>query len=263
MALAQTLRRALAGALLLALPAAATLSPATARADDLVVFAAASLKNALDDIAATYTDATGTALAISFAGSSALARQIEGGAPADLFISANVDWMDALQDEGLIAAGSRRDLLRNTLVLIASGKDAAAVTLGPDLDLAALLGGGRLAMALVEAVPAGIYGKAALTSLGLWESVAPAVAQADNVRAALALVARGEAPYGIVYATDAVADDNVTVVATFPEDSHAPIIYPAALTAGTDNDAAQDFLDFLSSDIARPLFQRQGFTVIE
>ena len=118
-------------------------------------------------------------------------------------------------------------------------------------------------MALVEAVPAGIYGKAALTSLGLWERVAPAVAQADNVRAALALIARGEAPYGIVYATDAVADDNVTVVATFPEDSHAPIIYPAALTAGTDNDAAQDFLDFLLSDIARPLFQRQGFTVIE
>ena len=266
MAFVQTLRRAVAGALLfalLALPAAATLAPGTARADDLVVFAAASLKNALDDIAAAYTEATGTTLAISYAGSSALARQIEGGAPADVFISANVDWMDALQDEGLIKPESRRDLLRNALVLIASGKDAAGVPLGPTLDLAALLDGGRLAMALVDAVPAGIYGKAALTSLGLWDSVAPAVAQADNVRAALALVARGEAPYGIVYATDAVADDNVTVVATFPEDSHAPIIYPAALIAGTENDAAPEFLDFLSSDTARPLFERQGFTVIE
>ena len=234
-----------------------------AKADEIVVFAAASLKTALDDISAAWTQATGHAAAISLAGSSTLARQIGQGAPADVFISANVQWMDALERDRLIAPDSRRDLLRNSIVLVAHGKKAAPVTIGPGFDLAGLLGDGRLAMAMVASVPAGIYGKAALTSLGVWDSVAAKVAQADNVRAALTLVARGEAPYGIVYATDAAASDNVTVVGTFPSDTHPPIVYPAALVkTAADKPAARDFLSFLASDRARTLFEKQGFVVI-
>ncbi|MEZ5867942.1 MAG: molybdate ABC transporter substrate-binding protein [Defluviimonas denitrificans] len=198
-------------------------------AEEVVVFAAASLKNGLDDFAARWGAETGNTVTISYAGSGQLARQIVAGAPADLYLSANVGWMDEVEKAGLIQKGARADLLGNTLVLIAHGKGAAAVDIGPDLDLVGLLGGGKLAMALVDAVPAGQYGKAALGALGLWEGVAPSVAQADNVRAALALVSTGEAPFGIVYATDAAASDNVTVTATFPEGSHPPIIYPVAL----------------------------------
>jgi molybdate transport system substrate-binding protein len=237
--------------------------PAVASAEEIVVFAAASLKNALDDVTVAWTAAGGEAVAVSYAGSSALARQIQQGAPADLFISANVDWMDTLEEDGLIAAGTRQDLLRNRLVLIAHGKDRAKVEIDAAFDLTALLGEKRLAMALVDAVPAGVYGKAALTSLGLWESVAPQVVQADNVRAALALVARGEAAYGIVYATDAVAEDNVTEIATFPAETHAPIVYPVALTSESTHPAAADFLAFLASRNARPLFERQGFVVLD
>jgi molybdate transport system substrate-binding protein len=245
--------------LLLVLAAAALLASRPAAAADLLVFAAASLQTALDAAAAQWNPRPEADVTISYAASSALARQIEQGAPADVFISANVEWMDLLEDEGLIDPASRRDLLGNRLVLIAHGAGAPAVELGPGLDLAALLGDGRLAMALVDAVPAGIYGRAALTSLGLWEAVAERVAQTDNVRAALALVARGEAPYGIVYATDAAAEPGVTVVASFPEASHPPIVYPAATTAGAAGDAAA-FLDFLASDAARPAFAAQGFT---
>ncbi|MBJ3776690.1 molybdate ABC transporter substrate-binding protein [Acuticoccus mangrovi] len=237
--------------------------PAAASADEVVVFAAASLKNALEDVADAWHEETGGTATISFAGSSALARQIQAGAPADVFISANVGWMDTLEEDDLIIADTRRDVLANSIVLIAADPDAAPVTLEPGVDIAGLLDGGRLAMALVDAVPAGIYGKAALTSLGVWDDVAPQVAQADNVRAALALVARGEAPYGIVYATDAAAEPAVKVVATFPADTHPPIIYPAALTTGTDDPDAADFLDFMSSPAAAPLFERQGFKVIE
>jgi len=229
----------------------------------VVVFAAASLKNALDDVVAQWEAETGGAVTVAYAGSSALARQIQQGAPADVFISANVAWMDELEADGLIRPGSRRDLLRNRLVLIAHGRDAAPVEVAAGFDLPGLLGDGRLAMALVDAVPAGLYGKAALSALGVWDSVAPRVAQADNVRAALALVARGEAPYGIVYATDATADDNVTVVATFPAESHPPIVYPAALAAGSDAGDAAALLAYLGSAPARPLFERQGFTVID
>lgn len=246
---------ALGAALALALAAAAPM----ARAGETTVFAAASLKNAMDEIAAAFAAETGDTARVSLAASSALARQIQQGAPAEVFVSANTAWMDRLEADGLLVEGTRVDLLRNTLVLVAPGADAAAVALS---DLGALIGEGRLAMALVEAVPAGIYGKAALESLGQWQALAPRVAQTDNVRAALALVAAGEAPLGVVYATDAVAEDRVSVVATFPEDSHPPIVYPVARLAGPENPAADRFLAFLQGPAARAAFERQGFAVI-
>lgn len=245
-----------------ALAAALSLGAAPALADEVTVFAAASLTDALDRIAADWTDAGGAAVVTSYAGSSAMARQIREGAPADIFISASPDWMDALEASGDLRPGTRRDILGNRLVLIAHG-DADPVTIDADLDLPALLDGGRLSMALVDAVPAGIYGRAALTHLGLWEAVAPLVAQSDNVRAALAFVARNEAPLGIVYATDAAAQDAVSVIGTFPADSHPPITYPAALTAQSDAAQAQAFLDHLSSDAAREVWARFGFTLPE
>ena len=231
-------------------------------AERVTVFAAASLANALAEIEADFEAATGHDAVISLAGSSALARQIQQGAPADIFISANPGWMDALETEGLIAPGTRRDLLTNALVLVAADRQAAPVEIGPRLDLAGLLGDGRLAMALVEAVPAGIYGKAALESLGLWKAVAPQVAQADNVRAALALVAAGAAPYGIVYATDATAEPRVARIGTFPAESHPPIVYPVAAIGAQATEAAADFLDYLSGAEARAAFARQGFGVV-
>lgn len=240
------------------------MAPIQAAADELVVFAAASLTTALDRVAAGWTAETKHVAVISYAGSSALARQIQQGAPADIFISASVDWMDAVADSGDLRADTRRDLLGNTLVLIAHGKDAAPVTVDAKLDLAGMLGDRRLAMALVDAVPAGIYGKAALTSLGLWDDVEERVAQTDNVRAALALVARNETPFGIVYATDAAAEDDVSVIGTFPATSHEPIVYPAAITAESRSPAvAQDFLDYLGSNAARAIWEAEGFTVIE
>ncbi|WP_249692501.1 molybdate ABC transporter substrate-binding protein [Stappia sp. WLB 29] len=249
-------------ALLLAVMLVLSAGRGTARADDVLVFAAASLKNAMDEIAPAFEAATGDKLVVSPAGSSALARQIQAGAPADLFISASPDWMDALEADGLVQSATRIDLLANAIVLIAHGRDAAPVEISPALDLGALIGEGRLAMALVDAVPAGVYGKAALKSLGLWESVSPKVAQADNVRAALALVAAGEAPYGIVYATDAAAEDNVTVVGTFPADSHPPIVYPAAVMAQSDKPAATAALAYLRGREARAAFEKQGFVVL-
>jgi molybdate transport system substrate-binding protein len=235
-----------------------------ARAEEpVLVFAAASLKNALDAVVGKWRTDTGKAVMISYAGSSALARQIQQGAPSDIFVSANVDWMDRLEAEQLIKPETRRDLLGNRLVLIAAGKDAAKVDIKPGFDLLGLLDGQRLAMALVDAVPAGIYGKQALTELGLWDAVEPRVAQLDNVRAALAWVARGEAPYGIVYATDAAVENNVAVVGTFPADSHEPIIYPAALMASSESRDAPAFLEYLSATEARKLFEQFGFTVLE
>ncbi len=240
----------------------AAFTPLKAAADDITVFAAASLKNAMDDVAALWTSETVHTATVSLAGSSELARQIQQGAPADIFISANTDWMDTLKADGLLAAGTRFDLLGNSIVLVAHGSDAPPVEIAPGFDLSAMLGEGRLAMALVDAVPAGIYGKAALTSLGVWEQVEPKVAQADNVRAALAFVSIGEAPMGIVYATDAVADNDVTVVGTFPADTHPPIIYPAAAVSASDNPLNGAFLEFLQGDTARVAFERQGFTVL-
>lgn len=234
-----------------------------AHAEDVTVFAAASLKNALDRIASDFTAETGDRVAVSYAGSSQLATQIVAGAPADLFISANIGWMDEVEKAGLIADGTREDLLGNTLVLIAHGKDVAPVEIGPETDLPAMLDGGKLAMALVDSVPAGQYGKAALENLGLWDGVQADVAQADNVRAALALVSTGEAPLGITYATDAVADDNVTVVGAFPQDSYPTIIYPAAMMKDAQSEAARAFYDALSGDTATEAFEAQGFTVLK
>lgn len=231
----------------------------TAAADTVVVFAAASTKTALDQIAAEFTQTTGHDVVLSYAGSSALARQITQGAPADIFISANIDWMDAVEAEGLIEDGSRRDLLGNRLVLIGSAESAASVELA---DLPEALGNERLAMGMVDSVPAGIYGKAALDTLGLWADIQPQVAQMDNVRSALALVALGEAPFGIVYATDALADPSVHVVADFPTDSYPAIVYPVADITGRDSEAENAFLDCLSSPAARALFEAQGFTVL-
>src|SRR6056297_844115 len=206
--------------------------------------------------------ATGHDLIVSLAGCSALARQIQQGAPADIFISANPDWMDAVEAEGLVETGTRFDFLSNSIVLIAAGTDAQPAGIGPDMDLAGLLGDGRLAMALVDSVPAGIYGKAALENLGLWAGIEAQVAQADNVRAALAFVATGEAPYGIVYATDAAAEDTVSIVGTFPADTHPPIVYPAADLANRDTPAETEFLEYLRGPEARAAFERQGFTVL-
>jgi molybdate transport system substrate-binding protein len=238
------------------------LSPA-AHADEVVVFAAASLRNALDVVTTAWTEGTGKTAVVSYAASSALARQIEAGAPADIFVSADLDWMDYLAAAGLIDPASRRSLLGNRLVLVASGGGAASVAIGPGVDLAGALDGGRLAIADPAAVPAGRYAKAALQGLGLWDGVADQLAPTENVRAALALVATGEAPLGIVYATDAVAEPGVTVVGSFPPDSHPPIIYPVARIAASDNPAARDLLGFLVTDAARAAFEAQGFTVLE
>lgn len=253
-----------AAALILALPLSATFTPHAARADEVLVFAAASLKTALDDVKAAFEAETGDEVSVAYAGSSALARQILAGAPSDIFISANIKWMDAVEEAGLLAEGSRRDLLGNRIVLVAPTADTPAGAVDLDLSAESLterLGDGRMAMALVDAVPAGIYGKAALETLGLWDALAPHVAEADNVRAALALVARGEAPLGIVYATDAAAEPRVTVLATFPEESHPPIIYPAARLAAS-GEAAAAFLDFLATPEARARFEREGFAFL-
>ncbi|WP_113912988.1 molybdate ABC transporter substrate-binding protein [Roseovarius dicentrarchi] len=237
-------------------------SPLRAAADEVTVFAAASLTDALGVVGEAWMAETGNTAIFSFAGSSALARQIQEGAPADIFISASVSWMDEVEGSGDLRDGTRRDILGNTLVLIAHGQDAAPVTIDADLDLAGMLGDERLAMALVDSVPAGVYGKAALTALGLWDSVEPLVAQADNVRAALAFVAQNEAPYGIVYATDAAVQDDVSIVGTFPAGTHDPITYPAAITAQATSGQAQAFLDYLSSGAARAIWEEYGFTVL-
>ena len=231
--------------------------------EEVVVFAAASMKTALDGVAADFQAATGHKVTISYGGSNALAKQILEGAPADIFLSAAVNWMDEVEKAGLLADGTRTDLFGNRLVLIAHGANAAPVQIGPGLDLAALLGDGKLSMAMVDAVPAGQYGKATLESLGLWSAVAPSVAQSENVRAALALVSAGEAPFGIVYATDAASDDNVSVVGTFPADSHAPIVYPGAVLKTAEDDADLAFFKALSQDAADAKFTAQGFSILK
>ncbi|WP_152044574.1 molybdate ABC transporter substrate-binding protein [Aureimonas psammosilenae] len=236
--------------------------PALAQEKGPTVFAAASLKNALDDINAAWTKTSGKTATVSYAASSALAKQIEAGAPADIFFSADLDWMDALAKKDLIKADSRTSLLGNSIVLVAPADNATPIDIKPGFPLAASLKDGRLAMGSVASVPAGKYGKAALEKLGVWDSVSTRIAEAENVRAALLLVSRGEAPLGIVYKTDAAADNGVAVVGTFPADSHPAIVYPVALTASAQNKDAQGFLDFLKSAEAKGLFERQGFTVL-
>jgi molybdate transport system substrate-binding protein len=237
--------------------------PVEAQPRPVLVFAAASLKNALDDITAQYERETGRKVSVSYAASPALARQIESGAPADLFISADLDWMDYLQARNLIKTETRANWLGNRLVLVAPKISTATVTIGPGLSLTELLGDGRLAMADPKTVPAGKYGRAALESLGIWQSVENRLAQTENVRAALALVSRGETPLGIVYQTDAAADPNVRIAGTFPENTHPPIVYPIALTAQSANTDAAAFLAYARSPVARPLLEKQGFTILK
>ncbi|WP_441479393.1 molybdate ABC transporter substrate-binding protein [Bosea sp. 2KB_26] len=237
--------------------------PAQAQGKELVIFAAASLKNALDEAAANWVKESGKpAPKISYAASNALAKQIEQGAPADIFMSADLDWMDYAASKNLIKPDTRVSLLANRIALIAAKDSATKVELRPGVDLATVLGSGRLAMGNVDSVPAGKYGKAALEKLGGWDKIKDKVAQADNVRAALLLVSRGEAPLGIVYTTDAAADPQVKVVATFPEDSHPPIIYPVAVTKDSVNADAQSFLTYLRGSAAKGSFEKQGFTVL-
>lgn len=250
---ARSIWLALALSTALAMPASAT---------EITVFAASSLKTALDAIAADWQKTSGDTVTISYESSAKLAKQIQEGAPADLFISASKQWMDVLADAKLIKPDSRKDILANTLILVAADKAAAKVDLVKGVDLAKRVGDSKLAMAMVDSVPAGQYGKEALTNLGAWDAVEPKVAQAENVRAALKLVDTGEAAYGIVYASDAKADAKVTVVGTFPDNSHKPIVYPAALTT-TAKPEAQAFLDDLSSDAAGKIFTAQGFIVLK
>ena len=235
---------------------------ATVRAADVTVFAAASLKEAMDAQAKRFEKSTGNRAVVSYGASNALARQIEAGAPADLFISADRDWMDYLEQRHLIEPATRVDLLSNALVLVEPAFAATTLRIGPGFGLAAALGVGRLAMANPDAVPAGKYGKSALVHLGVWSGVAKHVARAENVRAALALVSRGEAPFGIVYRTDALADKGVKIVDTFPSGSHPPIVYPAALVAGSKSAAARALLDDLRSAPARVVWMRYGFGVV-
>jgi len=235
---------------------------AGAQNKDVLIFAAASLKNALDDVAAQWQRETGKKVAISYAASNTLVRQIEQGAPADIFMSADLDWMDYGQRKDLIKVETRSNLLGNRIVLIAPKDSRISVNIEPGLDLAAMLKGGRLAMGNVDAIPAGKYGKAALEKLGAWEGVKDKIAQAENVRAALLFVSRGEAPLGIVYQTDAASDPGVKIVGTFPENTYPPIIYPVALTKGSAHPDAQTFLNYIRSPAARPAFERQGFTVL-
>ncbi len=240
----------------------AAAGPASAQGRDVVVFAAASLKNALDEVAAQWQRVTAKKAVISYAASNTLIKQIEQSAPADIFISADLAWMDYGQQKGLIKPESRFNLLGNRLVLIAPKGSNVSADIRPGFDLSALLKGGRLAMANVDAVPAGKYGKAALEKLGAWNAVKDKIAQAENVRAALVLVSRGEAPLGIVYQTDAASDPTVKIVGTFPENTHPPIIYPVALTKESTNPEAPALLNYLHSPAARSAFERQGFTVL-
>jgi molybdate transport system substrate-binding protein len=230
-----------------------------ARADTFTVFAAASLKNALDEIAKAYGARTKDRVVISYAASSALAKQIEQGAPADLFVSADLEWMDYLEKRKLVRASTRFNLVRNRLVLIAPADSGARLRIAPRFPLAATLGKERLSMANPDSVPAGRYGRAALEALGVWADVRPKVAAANDVRAALLLVARGETPFGIVYSTDAAVEPKVRVVDTFPENTHPAIVYPAALTADSRSAAAKVFLDTLREPAARAVFERYGF----
>jgi molybdate transport system substrate-binding protein len=236
--------------------AAEPASPAPA----LVVFAAASLTEALEALDGAFTAQTHIPVKASYAASSMLAKQIEAGAPADIFFSADHEWMDYLQQRGLLHPGTRRDVLGNALVLIAPADSATQLKIAPGFALAQALGTGRLASADPDSVPAGLYARAALIKLGVWDSVQSRLARAENVRAALAYVARGEAPLGIVYLTDAKADRRVRVVDFFPEDTHPPILYPAAMTAHAQP-FTQTYLEFLAGSQAQGIFRRYGFRI--
>jgi molybdate transport system substrate-binding protein len=247
------MRRLAALLLCLALPAA--------HAQTALVFAAASLKEALDEAATAFALGRAGRVQVSYAASSVLARQITRGAPADLFIPADDDWADYVEKSGAAAPGARRNIAANELVLIAPSKSAAKVRLAPGVDLAPALGKGRLALADPGSVPAGRYGKASLEALGAWAGVEKRIAAADNVRAALALVARGEAPLGIVYRTDALAEKGVRIVDTFPPGTHPPIVYPMVMLRRSSTPVARAFAGYLTTAEARSIFERHGFRV--
>jgi molybdate transport system substrate-binding protein len=231
-------------------------------AQPLTVFAAASLKESLDEAARAYEKQTGTPVRVSYAASSALARQIEQGAPADVFFSADLEWMDYLQQRQKIDPASRRNLLGNQLVLVAPKNSRAQVDLQKPASLSAALGNGRLAIGQIRSVPAGKYARASLEALGAWDGVKSKLAESESVRAALMLVARGETPLGIVYVSDAKAEPAVRVVAVLPDDSHPPIVYPGAALRDSRHPQAAAFVHWLSSPTARTVFQRRGFTVL-
>jgi molybdate transport system substrate-binding protein len=237
---------------------------AAEKSEPLSVFAAASLKESLDEAAAAYQKASGQTVRVSYAASSALARQIEQGAPADVFLSADLEWMDYLQQRKLIDPATRRNLLGNTLVLVAPANgNIAPVPLKPGVDLLPRLGEkGRIALGMIASVPAGKYAKASFTSLGVWKSLEPRVAEAESVRAALMLVARGEAPLGAVYGSDAKAEPKVKVVGIFPENTHAPIVYPVARIAASKNPRAAAFVRWLATPAASKIFRAHGFKVL-
>lgn len=249
--------RGILGSLFLVLCATVLLPSATAA--EVTVFAAASLKEALDEHARQFKAGTGNKVIVSYGASNALARQIDAGAPADIFVSADLEWMDYVDQRRLLAPVTRFNLLRNTLVLIAPSSSNATLKVIPNFALAAALGPEKLAMANPDSVPAGKYGKGALESLGVWASVEKRVARAENVRAALALVSRGEAPFGIVYRTDAMADKGVRIVDAFPPESYPPIVYPVALLAASKSTVAKPFLDYLRSPPARARWEKYGF----
>jgi len=231
--------------------------------EQITVFAAASLKNALDDTNAAFTKATGVKVTASYAASSALAKQIEQSAPADVFISADLQWMDYVGERKLIKPDTRVNLLGNKLVLIAPADSKIAnVTIGQGFDIAKLAGSGRIAVADVNAVPAGRYAKAALEKLGAWAAAEPKLAQAKNVRATLAFVARDETPIGIVYETDAKVEPRVKVIGAFPDNSYPPVTYPVAATATTTKQSVSQYLHFLRSPAAKAIFEKYGFSFL-
>lgn len=238
-------------------------SHSAAHAEGINVFAAASLKTALDDIAAVWKTRSGKDIVATYGSTATLAKQIAEAAPADIFISADLAWMDDVAKKNLIKPGSRKNLVGNTLVLVAATGTDLKIELEKDSNLAASLGDEKLAVGDVKSVPAGKYAKAALENLGLWSSVEANLVMQENVRSALALVARGEAKLGIVYGSDAVAESKVHVVANFPETSHKPIVYPAAVIAASTNPDAQTFLTFLFSKDAQLIFKENGFTLLE
>jgi len=251
-------RQWIAGAITAVLSFGTMGAPAADAPGSVLVFAAASLANVIADLDEAFTARTGIRVTSSLAASSTLAKQVEAGAPADVYFSADLQWVDYLEQRGLLRAGSRRDVVGNSLVLIAPAASPLRVRIAPGFDLAKLLGGGRLAVADPDSVPAGIYGREALQKLGVWNSVAPSLVRAENVRAALEYVARGDAPLGIVYRTDALVEKRVSIVGVFPASSHAPIVYPVALTRRA-SEAAARYLAFITSADARPIFRKWGF----
>ena len=256
-----SLSRAVLGALVLG--CAISIASPAAVAANVTVFAAASLKESMDAQARRFEAATGNKVIVSYGASNALAKQIEAGAPADVYISADLQWMDYLDQRRLLKPSTRSNLLDNRLVLIAPAASTSTLKIAPNFPLASALGSDKLAMANPDSVPAGKYGKSALEHLGVWKSVESRVARAETVRAALALVSRGEAPFGIVYKTDAMADKGVKVVDAFPADSYPPIVYPIAVVANAKSTAAKALVEYLRSAPARPVWEKYGFTLAQ